>query len=48
MILTGTISTADNHLDRISAEGNTYEEARAALDALLTEDQHLIVIRTDR
>lgn len=48
MILTGTISTADNQRDHISAEGNTYDEARAALDALLTEGQRLIVIRTDR
>lgn len=48
MILTGTITTADHQHDYISAEGNTYDEARAALDSLLTEGQRLIAIRTDR
>ena len=48
MILTGTISTADHQHDHISAEGNTYDEARAALDALIPEGQQLIVIRTER
>ena len=45
-ILTGTVSTADHQHDHISAEGNTYEEARAALDTLIPEGQQLIVIRT--
>ena len=48
MILTGTISTPDHQHDHISAEGNTYDEARAALDALVPEGQQLIVIRTDK
>lgn len=47
MILTGTVTTADNQYDYISAEGTTYQEARAKLDALVTEGQKLIVIRTD-
>ena len=47
MIVTGTVSTSDGTFDYLSAEGETYEEARAALDALLAEDQKLLVIRTD-
>ncbi|WP_426004864.1 hypothetical protein ACPFL9_20385 [Paenarthrobacter sp. NyZ202] len=35
MILTGTITTTEDQYDYISAEGATYEEARAKLDALL-------------
>lgn len=47
MILTGTVTTSDDNYDHISAEGATYEEARAKLDALLADNQKLIVIRTD-
>jgi len=47
VILTGTVSTAENQYDYISAEGATYQETRAKLDALLLEGQKLIVIRTD-
>lgn len=46
MIVTGTIINADGNSEYIVAEGNTYPEARANLDALLTEGQKLIVIRT--
>lgn len=46
-ILSGTISTADHQHDHISAEGNSYDEARADLDTPIPECQQLIVIRTD-
>lgn len=48
MILTGTITNSDGSYNYIQAEGNTYEEARENLYALLEEGQNLIVIRTDR
>lgn len=48
MIITGTVTnTSDGTFDYLSAEAATYVEARAKLDALLSEDQKLIVIRTD-
>ncbi|MBD1540551.1 hypothetical protein HC749_20625 [Arthrobacter sp. S13_S34] len=47
MILTGTVTTEDNAYDYLSAEGDTYEEARAKLNALLADGQKLLVIRTD-
>ena len=52
MILTGTVTTAENQYDHLSAEGATYEgatyeEARAKLTAMVPENQRLIVIRTD-
>ena len=48
MILTGTISNPDGSYNHIQAEGDTYEEARENLSALLEEGQNLLVIRTDR
>lgn len=48
MILTGTVTTADNQYDYLSVEGASYEEARAKLTALLVDGQKLLVIRTDR
>ncbi|MFJ6376285.1 hypothetical protein ACIQH9_11245 [Pseudarthrobacter oxydans] len=48
MILTGTVANPDGSYIHIEAEGNTYEEARENLYALLEEGQNLIVIRTDR
>ncbi|WP_406636944.1 hypothetical protein [Pseudarthrobacter quantipunctorum] len=47
MILTGTITNSDGSYNHIEAEGETYEEARENLYALLDEGQNLIVIRTD-
>lgn len=44
----GTVTNPDGSYVRIEAEGNTYEEARENLYALLEEGQNLIVIRTDR
>jgi hypothetical protein len=48
VILTGTITNPDGSINHIHAEGDTYEEARENLYALLEEGQNLIVIRTDR
>lgn len=48
MILTGTITNLDGSYRQIEAEGDTYEEARENLYALLEDGQNLIVIRTDR
>lgn len=48
MIITGTVTTSDGTFDYLSAEAATYEEARAQLDALLSPDQKLIVIRTNK
>lgn len=48
MILTDTITNPDVSYNYIQAEGDTYEEARDNLYALLEEGQNLLVIRTDR
>lgn len=39
---------SDGSTDRISAHGDTYEDAKANLEAAMSEDAKLIVIRTDR
>jgi hypothetical protein len=48
VILTGTISSPDGSYSHVQAEGDTYEEARGNLYALLEEGPNLIVIRADR
>ena len=48
MEITGTIQMPDGSTDHISAQGDTYEDAKAALEAALPEGTKLIVIRTDR
>ncbi|MET3774077.1 hypothetical protein [Arthrobacter nitrophenolicus] len=48
MILTGTIANLDGSYKHIEAEGDTYEEARENLYALLEDGQRLITIRADR
>jgi hypothetical protein len=48
VILTGTIANSDGSYGYIDVEGDTYDEARDNLYALLEEGQNLIVIRTDR
>lgn len=48
MKIIGTVNNTDGSQERISFEGSTYEDARARLDALLTDAQQLIVIRADR
>ncbi|MDF2048866.1 hypothetical protein [Arthrobacter sp. Cr_A7] len=47
MILTGTITNPDGSYGHIEAEGDTYEEARENLYALLEDGQNLISIRKD-
>lgn len=44
--ITGTIEGPDGATDRITAVGNTYEEAKAALEGMVPEGFKLIVIRT--
>ncbi|MET4144326.1 hypothetical protein [Arthrobacter sp. UYCo732] len=46
MEITGTIEDPDGGHSRVSTHGNTYEEAKAALEALVPEGHKLIVIRT--
>ncbi|WP_202615746.1 hypothetical protein [Arthrobacter sp. H-02-3] len=48
MILTGTVIPDNKQYDYLSAEGATYEEARAKLDTLLADGQKLLVIRRDQ
>jgi hypothetical protein len=47
VILTGTVTSENDEYDYLSAEGATYEEARAKLNGLLADGQKLLVIRTD-
>lgn len=47
VIVTGTIGSSDGTHDYVSVEGATYGEARTKLDAVIAEDQKLLVIRTD-
>jgi hypothetical protein len=44
--ITGTIEGPDGALERISVQANSYEEAKAALEAAVPEGRRLIVIRT--
>ncbi|WP_285291831.1 hypothetical protein [Arthrobacter sp. ISL-28] len=44
MEITGTIQMPDGSTNHISAQGDTYEDAKAAMP----EGTKLIVIRTDR
>jgi hypothetical protein len=46
--ITGTIQLPDGSIDHISAQGDTYENAKATLEAAMPEGTKLIVIRTDR
>lgn len=46
MEIYGTIEGPDGATERITAEGGTYEEAKAALEAAVPEGHRLIVIRT--
>lgn len=47
MILTGSISNPDGSIIRIDAEGDSYDEARENLYALLEDGQKLLAIRTN-
>ncbi|MCO4263766.1 hypothetical protein NG697_12675 [Pseudarthrobacter sp. MDT3-26] len=46
MEISGTVEDADGVQSRITADGGSYEEARAALDTKIPEVHRLIVIRT--
>lgn len=46
MEITGTVEDPTGQQNRITAVGESYEEARAALDATIPEGHRLIVIRT--
>ena len=48
MEITGTIEAPDGSYERVSAQGNTYEEAREALTGKIPEGHKLLAIRTDR
>jgi hypothetical protein len=45
--ITGTIQTPDGSQERVSAQGNTYEDAREALTKKIPEGHKLLAIRTD-
>ncbi|MET3176045.1 UNVERIFIED_ORG: hypothetical protein ABIB52_003918 [Arthrobacter sp. UYCu721] len=47
MEITGTIQMADGSTDRITVQGDNYENAKAALEAAIPEGTKLIAIRTD-
>ncbi|ACL42077.1 conserved hypothetical protein (plasmid) [Pseudarthrobacter chlorophenolicus A6] len=46
MEITGTIEAPDGSTDRITAVGETYENAKKALEDMVPEGSKLIVIRT--
>lgn len=45
MEITGTIEDQDGNYTRVSAAGETYEQAKAALESMIPEGHKLIVIR---
>ena len=47
MELIGTIQRADGSIDYITAQGDSYDHAKAALEAAVPEGTQLIAIRTD-
>ena len=47
MELIGTIQRADGSIDYITAQGDNYDNAKAALEAAIPEGTKLIAIRTD-
>lgn len=44
--ITGTIEAPDGSYAHANAVGDTYEDAKAALEAMVPEGHKLIVIRT--
>lgn len=42
-----TLEAADGNQSYVDAEGDTYEEAKAAAEALIPEGSKAIVLRTD-
>ncbi|WP_200950684.1 hypothetical protein [Arthrobacter sp. Soil762] len=47
MEITGTIQMADGSTDHITAQGDTYDNAKAVLEAAIPEGTKLIAIRKD-
>ncbi|MHA7300427.1 hypothetical protein [Pseudarthrobacter sp. MDT1-22] len=47
MELTGTLQMADGSIDHIAAQGDDYDNAKAALEAAIPEGTKLIAIRKD-
>jgi hypothetical protein len=45
--ITGTTQMADGSIDHITAHGEDYDTAKAALEAAVPEGSKLIAIRTD-
>jgi hypothetical protein len=45
--ITGTIQSAEGSIDHITAHGDSYENAKAALEAAIPEGTKMIAIRTD-
>ena len=45
--VTLTVQAADGKQSYVDAEGKTYEEAKAAAEALIPEGSKAIVLRTD-
>jgi hypothetical protein len=45
--ITGTLQMADGSIDHITSQGDSYENAKAALEAALPEGAKLIAIRMD-
>ena len=48
MEITGTIEAPDGSYERVSVQGETYEDARESLTAKIPEGHKLLAIRTDR
>ena len=44
--MTGTIEDPNGAQDRVTVQGSSYEEAKAALEAAVPDGHKLIVIRT--
>ena len=47
MELIGTIQRADGSIDYLTAQGDSYDSANAALEAVIPDGTKLIAIRTD-
>jgi hypothetical protein len=45
--ITGTIQMADGSIDYVTAQGDTYDDSKAALEAAIPEGTKLIAIRKD-
>lgn len=48
MEITGTIQAPDGSYERVSVQGESYEDAREVLNGKIPEGHKLLVIRTDQ